>query len=180
MKGAVYIALNQMIEEHLGMTTWEEVLDTVNPASEGAYTSIEEYPDEELFALVKALSDISGKSEAELVGAFGEYLFGFLDQKYPYFSASEPTFFGFLKSIDGVIHQEVRKLYSSELPSIDCQDVDEHTLNMYYHSPRKLCILAEGLVRGAASHYGENISLSHPECMHKGQDKCLISITLDQ
>jgi hypothetical protein len=45
-----------------------------------------------------------------------------------------------------------------------------------YDSPRKLCAVARGIMRGIAKHFGERISISDRACMHKGDPKCLISV----
>jgi len=180
MKGAVFIAFNEMIESTTSINVWEQLLDRVQPNSGGIYTSVEDYPDEELFALVEALSDITDTPANVLVEAFGKSLFESLNSKYPQFSAQEKTFFDFIKSIDGTIHKEVNKLYTNAcLPSIQCEQTSENELILFYSSPRKLCILAEGLIAGAAQYYNVNCSISHPVCMHKGADKCQLILTLN-
>ncbi|ODS23397.1 hypothetical protein AB835_08915 [Candidatus Endobugula sertula] len=179
MKGAVFIAFNQMIEEQVGVAVWEQLLDEVNPESGGVYTSVEDFPDEELFALVGKLSEIANQPIETLVESFGFYLFDFLNQKYPIFSESESDFFSFLKSIDSVIHKEVRKLYNNaNLPELDCEQKSENILIMRYQSPRKLCLLAEGLVRGAAKHYQVEYSLDHKTCLHKGDSCCTFNVQI--
>ncbi len=179
MKGAIFIAFNQMVEDVVGIRAWEQLLQEVAPASGGIYTSVEDVDDTELFALVEALADIIGQPMAALVESFGCYLFSFLNEKYPVFTASEPNFFSFIKSIDGVIHKEVRKLYSNtQLPSISCEQLDDKTLEMTYYSPKKLCILAEGLIRGAADYYKTDYTLQHNRCMHRGDKQCVFKISL--
>lgn len=179
MKGVVFIAFNQMVEDQVGIDTWERLLKEVMPKSEGIYTSVEDYPDSELFTMVGALSKIVDVPVPTLVEQFGAYMFGVLNSKYPIFSAQQPDFFSFIKSIDSVIHKEVRKLYDSpSLPTLDCEQIDEHTLTIKYTSPRKLCFLAEGLIRGSAKHYGVDYSLKHDTCMHNNSDHCFITLTI--
>ena len=179
MKGAVFIAFNQMIEEQAGVETWEKLLDEVNPESGGIYTSIEDFPDEELFSLVAKLSEISGEPVSVLVESFGYFLFSFLNEKYPVFTQSESNFLSFLESIDGVIHKEVKKLYeNANLPTLDYEKIDNNTLIMRYQSPRKLCLLAEGLIRGAAKHYGVEYTLDHETCLHKDDSCCTFRIKI--
>lgn len=179
MKGVVFIAFNQMVEDQVGIDVWEKILAQVMPETEGIYTSIEEYPDSELFNLVGALSDTVNVPVPTLVESFGEYLFGILNKKYPIFTEQKADFFSFIESIDGVIHKEVRKLYENpNLPKLECERVDDKNLNVIYTSPRKLCFLAEGLIRGAAKHYQVEYSLEHPQCMHRGDDHCLLQIAI--
>ena len=138
MKGAIFIAFNEMIENTAGIDTWEQLLQRVEPKSGGIYTSVESYPDDELFALVGALSEITGKPASELVATFGNSLFGFLDKKYPIFTRQQPTFFDFIESIDGTIHKEVLKLYSdARLPHIIAKRLTDYEMLVLYSSPRK-------------------------------------------
>jgi predicted hydrocarbon binding protein len=45
-----------------------------------------------------------------------------------------------------------------------------------YDSPRKLCAVARGIVRGVASHFGERIAIEGRRCMHRGDPHCLIAV----
>jgi len=171
MKGIVFNVLEEMVIDQCGMDTWNEILQQLQVA--GIYTATESYPDEELFSLVTCISDKTQIPPETLISAFGEFLFDRLAAKYPVFIEAEPTLKGFLKSVHSVIHIEVRKLYDNpNLPDFDYEDQAANTLLMRYTSPRKLCILAEGLIRGAAKHYETDIELEHPVCMHKGADHC--------
>ena len=50
MKGAIFIALNEMIEELHGLDTWFNISDQAGV--EGIYTSTDNYSDDELFKIV--------------------------------------------------------------------------------------------------------------------------------
>ena len=79
--------------------------------------------------------------------------------------------------IDKVIHVEVAKLYHEpNLPEIDAQIIEDGFILMRYNSKRQLCMCAEGLIFGAAAHYGVDAKLNHAQCMHDGFDSCLIEI----
>lgn len=179
MKGAVLIAFNELIESTAGISTWEALLETVKPDSLGVYTSVESYPDEELFSLVNAYSLHTGIDTSDLVSIFGRFLFDALNDKYPQFSQQQNNFFDFIKSIDGTIHKEVYKLYqNANLPTISCEQLSEHELILLYRSPRKLCLLAEGLIAGAADYYEVVCSLEHKRCLHRDDDACELILTL--
>lgn len=171
MKGVVFNVLEEMVIEQCGMLAWNEILEAQE--IEGIYTAGESYPDEELFELVGSISAKTEIPAETLVGAFGERLFKGLSERNPVFIEAESTLKGFLKSVHDVIHIEVRKLYENpNLPDFEYEEDADNTLLMRYRSPRKLCILAEGLIRGAAYHYDTAIEIEHPVCMHKGADHC--------
>ena len=52
IKGVVYTALCEMVEEELGLEMWDRVITAVTPASGGAYTAAANYEDAELLAIV--------------------------------------------------------------------------------------------------------------------------------
>ncbi len=179
MKGIIFITLNRMVEETAGISAWESILQEVKPSSDGIYTSVEDYADEEIFSLIGAISSQLKIPAEELIENFGEYLFNQLNQKYPTFTKQEDDFLKFIETIDSVIHKEVRKLYSNTLlPELKHSYTDSKTMNLVYKSPRKLCLLAEGLIRGAAKHYKTEYLLDHHTCMHKGAEQCEFLITV--
>ncbi len=49
-------------------------------------------------------------------------------------------------------------------------------MTISYRSPRKLCALAKGIVRGAAAHYKVDITISEESCMLRGNPECLITV----
>ena len=68
----------------------------------------------------------------------------------------------FVLTLNDIIHPEVRKLY----PGADVPEFDfafrEELLVMGYRSPRKMCSFAEGLLLGAADHFGERLTIEQP------------------
>lgn len=175
MKGMVFNMLNVMVERQFGLDAWEAVLDAAD--SDGIYTAGATYEDAELLRLVAAGSDLLQVPVHDLVRGFGNFMF-------PHFVAGYPTFFlpgqdlkQFLLTVDQVIHMEVRKLYpDAHLPSFDYDDSASDRLVMRYTSPRRLCMLAEGLIQGAAEHFKTRCQLTHPQCMHDGADACLLEL----
>lgn len=172
MKGVIFNVLEDLVISKCGVPAWNEVLSE-NPEATGIYTASESYPDEELFGLVGSVAQKLEMSVADVVQTFGTYLFHQLAERYPMFVEQPENLREFLLSIESVIHIEVRKLYDSpNLPSFTYDESSQDQLVMHYQSPRKLCILAEGLVRGAAEYYKTPITIDHPVCMHQGADHC--------
>lgn len=166
-----------MVEQQIGINVWDKILDTVKPQSGGVYTSVEDFPDDELLAMITELSNQTGTSQVDLIKSFGNYLFHTLAHRHTVFM-QEPDFFSFLKSIEHVIHKEVLKLYpGSNLPSLDWEQPTQNQLVLRYHSPRRLCMLAVGLIKGAAAYYNTDYQLEHSPCMHDGASHCQFTIT---
>lgn len=179
MKGIIFTTFNDMVEEKVGIDVWERILETVNPDSEGIYNAVEDFPDEEFLGMLGELSNITGTPAIELVRSFGLFLFHALAVKHSVFIEDRPDFIEFLKSIEDVIHKEVRKLYPNpNLPSLEWQQPAKNALTLFYKSPRKLCHLAEGLIKGAAKQYDVKYTLQHDICMHDGSDHCRFDISV--
>lgn len=177
MKGVIFNVLEELVIETAGMAAWNSILNKTG--SDGIYTSGESYSDDELFALVGEICIALDMPAEKVVGIFGEYLFDQLDARHPDFTANASELKSFLISVDTVIHGEVLKLYTNpNLPRFEYQDKGEKQLTMLYRSPRKLCILAEGLVRGAAKRFGNEVSIEHPVCMHNGADHCQLDVSI--
>ena len=177
MKGIVFTLLADMVEEVYGLDAWDKVL--TESGHDGLYISTETYPDQELFDLVSAAESISGVPAADLIKAFGKYSFPKFRDQNPEFCRPGMTLKEFLLTVDRVIHVEVRKLHpDASLPHFKYEEESDNQLTMYYESPRKLCMLAEGLIAGAAEHFHTSYTLIHDECMHEGAERCALHLTM--
>jgi len=178
MQGSIYTAFSKMVIEKMGIETWNELLDTVKPESEGIYTNGMQYEDSEIMALVAALSAKTKIDAASLVRSFGSYLFIHLYNSSPTNLSHIDNLKDFLRIIDSVIHKEVKRVYpQAYLPSFDYSETADGNLIMYYQSKRKLCHLSEGLILSAASHFNEEVEITQPDCMHNGAEKCKLVIS---
>lgn len=176
MKGVVFNILEEMVETNYGMEVWNDILDEAEQ-NEGIFIAGQSYADETLFKFVEIICKKLELPSGTVVQAFGEFMFSGLVNRHKVLMDDMKDLDSFLKSIDSIIHVEVGKLYvDPNLPTIECFDHDSGKMTMRYRSPRKLCPLAEGLIRGAAVHFGEEINVEHNTCMHKGSDYCDLEI----
>jgi len=176
MQGLIYTVLADMVVELKGMSFWNTTLSELSLPSKGAYTAGEQYADEELYGLVKYLSNKLNLTEFELVKAYGNYLFPILLSRLP---AGLISMKNFLLQIDDVIHKEVKRLHPEVyLPEFKYIDVSENELVMLYYSKRKLCSLSEGLIGGAAEYFNAKVEIKHPICMLAGHEHCRLEITM--
>jgi len=163
MKGIVFREFGELVTARFGEATWDALITESKVPSGGAYTAVGTYPHEEAVALLTALSRKTGVSPDDLLKAFGEHLFGVLSQRFPFAVAGHADIFTFLESLDGVVHVEVRKLYpDAELPSFVTRWQGD-VFVLEYRSQRPFASLADGLLRGAMSHWGGRYELArHP------------------
>ena len=175
MKGIVFNLLEEVVVAHYGEATWDALLDATGLP--GSYTSLGSYPDEEIASLVAAGASALGMSPSDVLRWFGRQAMPLLANRYPAFFTEFRTTLPFVRSVNSIIHPEVRKLYAgAHCPYFRFDQKADGTLNMVYESPRKLCSLAHGFIEGAGDHFGETITVEHLSCMHRGDKNCLMAI----
>ena len=180
MKGAVFISLQEMVEQSIGFAGWQQLIDACNLPSQGAYTSGGKYDDSEMAELVGMLSERLATPIPDLLKAFGNHLFKDLAKGHGDLLASCPDGKSFLLIVDQQIHVDIEKLYAnSSLPFLDVVDTGPNKLHLTYRSPRKLCYLAEGLIHGVAEYYHSHVTLEHGLCMHEGHTCCAMELSFE-
>jgi hypothetical protein len=177
MKGVVFNLLEAVVQRELGEDVWDALLEQAQV--DGAYTSLGNYPDDEMSKLVTAASAALHKSPDDIVRWFGRSAIPLLAAKHPQFFDAHQSTRPFLLTLNDVIHMEVRKLYpGAVVPVFNYDSSSPDILVMEYMSPRKLCALAEGFIEGTAAHYGEELTLLQPTCMKRGDHKCVLHISV--
>lgn len=176
MKGIVFNLFEDAIIDEHGDEAWEAILDAAG--ADGVYTALGNYPDAEMLALVGAACEVLGAPADRVLRGFGRVALPALAARYPEFLAAHASARGFLLTLDHTVHREVVKLYpDARPPRFTFEEVDDRTLIMRYASERRLCSLAEGMIDGAAAHFGETVTLEHVECMHDGAERCTLVAT---
>jgi hypothetical protein len=176
MKGVVFNLLEASVRQEFGEDTWDDLLDSAG--LDGAYTSLGNYPDEQMHRLVAAAANRLNMPPEAVVRWFGQKAIPLMAQSYPGFFAPHTTTRSFILTLNDIIHPEVRKIYpGADVPEFDFDTSSEEVLVMGYQSPRKMCALAQGLIEGAAAYFGEEATVEQPRCMHRGDEKCVFRIT---
>jgi heme-NO-binding protein len=178
VKGIMFDLLEGAVTRADGADAWDDALDATGLT--GAYTSIGSYPDSEFVALVGAVADRSGKSPEATLRWFGQAAMPSLAAAFPEFFAGQNDIRTFVVGLNDVIHPEVRKIYpGANVPDFGFQATGDRVFVLRYGSPRRLCALAEGLIEGAAAHFGQHVMIVQPACMLRGDEVCAIEVRLD-
>lgn len=169
MKGVVFTEFMEMVDQTWGMDMVDDLIDTVNPESNGAYTSVGTYDYEELVAYIIELNKKTEVPVPNLVKTFGNHLAKSFSEKFSDFFSDSQSTFDVLRKVDNHIHVEVRKLYpDAELPKFSFEDTGDNSMNLFYESTRNLPDLAEGLIEGCAKFFGEKIDIQRQGCENNG------------
>lgn len=175
MKGIVFNLLEEIVVREHGEDTWDSVLD--GAGLDGVYTSLGNYPDEQLGALVGAASQALSLPADEVVRWYGRNALPLLAERYPELFEAHRDVRSFVLTLNEIIHPEVRKLYpGADTPDFVFDTSSSERLVMDYTSSRRLCAFAEGLLLGAGDFYDERLEISQSECMNRGDERCRIEI----
>jgi hypothetical protein len=174
VKGIVFNLLGDVVARQYGADTWDALLGAAGV--DGAYTSLGNYPDEELTRLVIAASTALEKDPQDIVRWFGRSAMPLLAVRYPQFFVHRGTR-EFVLTLNAIIHPEVRKLYpGAATPDFEFDTSSPDVLVMLYRSRRQLCAFAEGLLEGAAAHFAETVTIDHPSCLLRGDAHCRLEL----
>lgn len=176
MKGVIFNLAEQVVTDAYGADTWDQLLEDAH--LDGAFTSLGNYPDEQLYALVGAAATRLAVDAGVVVRIIGEGAMPLLAVRYPEFFAPHSSTRPFLLTLNDIIHPEVRKLYpGADVPEFGFESEGNDVLLLQYRSHRQLCALAEGFVKGAATHYRQTVTIEQPTCMLQGADHCVLRCT---
>jgi hypothetical protein len=161
MKGRVFTELFEHVEKRYGADMVDDIIDVAKLPHDGIYTSTGSYPFEEMVSLVMALVATTGQSLPAVLEPFGTHCFeSWVSYASQYFSP-ERSLFDILEGIDEFHEVEVRKLYpDAELPSFVPEARSARALTLGYYSCKPLAPLALGVIRGAAAHVQQDVTLS--------------------
>ncbi len=160
MKGVIFTELVDLVRQRHGVEFLHQWLCGVDSATDGAYTAVGTYPDQEMYDLVASLGRRTGSDAAEILHDFGKQLFARLIDRYPAQIGEASSFPELLESLEKVIHPNVQKLYpDAVLPRFSTTRLNETSIEMRYQSPRGLSDLAAGLIQGCADWFGESIRI---------------------
>ena len=136
-------------------------------------------PDEDLVAVMVALAAGAGTSIPLLLQDFGVYLAPGLLRIYAPLVQPQWRTLDVIEHVEQHIHTAVRlRDRDADPPYLAARRCSRSEVEVIYTSPRRLCALAEGIIRGLAEHFSEPVRVSQPECMHRGDPRCLLSVVL--
>lgn len=178
MKGIVFNVLQRVVTEKYGEDTWDDLLEAAS--LEGTYTAVGSYDDTELLALVGAACTALGTTADDLLRWFGRSAMPVFAERYPQFFEGHTSARPMVLTLNDIIHPEVRKLYPGADVPVFAFGEKDGAITIGYDSPRRLCAFAEGLLHGAADHFGEHATISQDTCMLRGDAACTIVVSFEQ
>jgi hypothetical protein len=176
MHGIIFTEFRHFIEQGSHEGRWHDVLHAAK-LDRRVYASISDYPDEEFFEIIAAASRALNKPANEIVEDFGVFIAPDLLGMYAVLIKPHWRSLEVIEHTEAVIHGVVRiKQAGAAPPQLKVRRVAPDEIELRYDSPRKLCGLAKGIIRGIAAHFGESMQIVEHGCMLVGAPACVLQI----
>lgn len=174
MYGLLFNQLQQYVTTRLGRDEWVAISRDAGVA-EDFYQIGELYPDEELFRLVSIASERTSTPKDVLLEDYGAFIAAALLRVYTPLIDSSWRTIDVIAHTEQSIHTVVRtRIPGARPPALESRRISADAVEIDYRSERGLCAVAMGIARGLADHFGEAIESLQPECMHRGDARCLL------
>lgn len=178
MNGIIFMEVAKFVQARLGSQGWQEVV-RVAGVPPRLYVPVADYPDGEALALLTALSRKTGEPIPVILQTLGEFIVPDLIKMSQSLINPEWKTIDLIANTEATIHEVFRGAGTkTNPPDLKCEQPSPQEVIVTYTSPRKMCALAKGIVKGVAKHYGEDISITEPTCMLKGGAACQLIITV--
>jgi serine/threonine protein kinase len=180
MHGLICFQIKRFVECGHGSQVWHD-LERELGLSDQVFLPTEEHSDVEMLALLTAFGSITGQSLDATLEEFGRFLAPELVSIYSVMFRPERSTLALLAVTEDVIHRVIRlRQPSAAPPVIKCLWRVENEMELIYSSPRKMCALAKGIVKGIADCFGETISIVDRACVKQGDPYCCLGIQVSR
>jgi predicted hydrocarbon binding protein len=177
MHGIIHLELEKFVVESYDRDVWNKLVDAAG-IGDRLYTPVQAYPDEDLVRVVEAAVAMTKKPATEILEAFGEYLVPTYLSVYGLLLDPAWKTLDVVEHTEETIHRVVRmRQPGAAPPRLRVERKSPTEVVITYDSPRKLCAVARGIVRGVAKHFDESIAIAERACMHRGDAHCSIAVT---
>jgi len=177
MHGLILAELQRYIETNVGPWSWQEACRRAG-VGRTSYTIWDTYPDTDLPALVQAGSGVTGVPVPAMLEDFGAFMVPALMRVCARHVPDGWSAMDLLADTERPLQLATRLTGRSvTVPLLRAERVSPRAVRIIYGSPRRMCGLARGIVRGILAHYREIGAIRETACMHDGAPHCEILVT---
>ncbi|MET0554476.1 MAG: heme NO-binding domain-containing protein [Vicinamibacteria bacterium] len=176
MHGLIFVQLKKYASSRLGPEAWDELLRKAALTGR-MYLPVQQYPDDEFAALVRALSLRTGGDADALLENLGAFMAPELMRMYGSLLRPSWTTLDVVEHTEHTIHRVVRaRNPGARPPELKAERTAPDEVVVTYDSPRRMCGFAKGVVRGLARHFRETVTLDEETCMLRGDACCRLRV----
>lgn len=173
MKGIIFNIAEDFIIDNYNEDKLDEIMKECSLETSDPFVGPGTYSDKDFIAIVMKSCEKLSMTIEEFFNKFGCYSFAKLAERFPNFVLPYKNPKDFLKTVDGIIHVEVKKLYEgTELPIFQYAEPSDRELIITYYSKKRLYAYMEGLIEGVAQHFKQPIEQHHTIYKKDGIEFC--------
>ncbi len=178
MHGLIFSELKRYVETKFDAKTWDALLEKAGLKG-NMYIAAAVYPDSDIMALVGTACNMTGLSANAVLEDFGEFIAPQLIAQYSFLVKPEWSLLDFLCNTEETIHKVVRFHQGVTPPRLAVTRLADDKVMISYDSARRMCALLKGIVKGAARHYKEDVSILESRCMLQGDPACVVTVQVE-
>lgn len=180
MRGVFFVQLQDYVSKKFDSMTWNKIIAKAGVPSK-VYFSYQQYSEEEFYRVMAETIHLTQMPRNEILEEIGENLTPFFFQTFNSVIQKE---WRTLDLVERIEHFNYKILQQGddegEVGKFTCQRVKPHLVEIKYNSPRKMCSLLIGLVKGFSKHFKEKITINHTQCIFDGAPECHFSVLLQK
>ena len=179
MYGVIFHFLREyVIERHGGEDTWDALIKAQGYKFK-LYFPVQDYPDEEIVALVDTASKALSTPVPVVLEDFGSFVGPKLLSFYHmYVKNKDMKTFEVIMTAGGSIHDVVHEHNPTRKPPrLSATQESDDVLIVHYQSKRMMCPVVKGIIRGLGEKFGERFDINETQCMYDGADECVMRVT---
>jgi len=178
MHGLIFAEMKRYFGTRFGSDSWDNILKECGIGWK-IYLQNREYPDEEAVSILSSASKITGKSIFDILEDLGEFIVPTLITSFKTLIKPEWKTLDLLENTEETIHKAVRvRDPLAKPPYLKTNRLSPEEVVILYNSPRKMCGLAKGIIKGVAGYYNERVLINEAVCMLRGNPRCEIKVRL--
>lgn len=176
MHGIVFAELQKFVTHVRGANAWGDLLTQAGMKNR-IFVPLTAYPDAEILSLVQTASQNLNLTVDAVLDKFGAFIAPDLLNMYRTLIDPAWRTLEVLEHTEHVVHRVVRLNNSgAEPPVLTVSRKSASAVRLEYRSARKMCALARGIIKGLADHFHDQVILTEPECMHRGNSRCVLEV----
>lgn len=177
MQGVILDEMRLYVANEFGEAALSQVLERSGRPADHQYDPDQAYPDTELGLLAMRAAEVTGKPIPEVLEGFGEAMVPDMFRYYSILVNPRWSFVDFLLGMEPVLHAALHLHAPDALPAkVQATRTGPDKVKVVYDSPLRACAAVRGVIRGAAAHYGVEITITENECVLRGDPACMFIV----
>jgi hypothetical protein len=178
MHGIFLTEFKKYVKSTRGDAAWDAIRARAGLDSR-VFAPTQHYPDGEVAALVAAASEMDGIAAAQILEAYGRFIVADLLALYRGLLRPEWRSLDLIEHGQETIDRVMRVNGSAGgAPELSVTRVNPNRLLVRYDSPRGMCSVGKGMVRGIGDHFGEELEVTEDACMLDGRPFCRVGVSV--